>query len=203
MNGIRTKLVASRSNLVKQNVICKRWSGHNVMDVEPSNWSWRKFKDALHLHGMLVGVPMAVIVTIINIRANPELTEIPEGYEPRHWEYFKHPISRWMAKYMFLPMEIEQELTLASYEYQAETQIMKEIQTNCEKVMSFYNDHRSRYFWPFSADYFRIGRDAYEYGLSVTTTSEGHYYDYGYDPKITNVPTEGYRSADYDNIGKE
>lgn len=171
----------------------KRQSGHNVMEIKPSNYEWKYLKNAAHFWFLLGAVPMSVIATIINIRANPELTEIPEGYEPRHWEYYKHPVSRFLAKYFYVPMELEHEMFMSFADLTSENQIMQDIKNNVERVMRFHNDHRSRYFRPFFGEYYRIGRDESMYGVNFMSSAEGHFYDYAHDPAITQVPVEGYK----------
>ena len=45
----------------------------------------------------LCSIPFLVILFISNVMiGQATLTEIPEGYEPEHWEYFKHPVSRYI-----------------------------------------------------------------------------------------------------------
>lgn len=189
-------LLVKKHLLVQHNLLPKRFSGHNAMNIEPSNYSWKYMKDMIHFYTIIAAVPIVVITTIINIRANPELTEIPEGYEPRHWEYYKHPITRFMAKYFYEPMELEHELQMALLENQAETTIMKKIELTVENVMKFYNDHRTRYFEPYYGEYFRIGRDEANYLRPLIRTLEGENLDQAYEPDSIIVP-EGYKPEGY------
>lgn len=185
------------NHTIKQNVICKRSSGHNTMDITPSNYGWKEFKNLLHLYLILGGIPALVINAIINIRANPELTEIPEGYEPRHWEYYKHPITRFMARYLYIPYDLDEEMAMALFENVSENQILKETERQVEAVMSFYNDHRTKFFQPFFAEYIRYGRDDSQYGYSYGQGMHNLRYDQAFDPESCPIPVEGYKSPDY------
>lgn len=189
-------LLVNKYQLIQQNVVPKRYSGHNAMNIEPSNYTWKHMKDMFHFYTLIAAIPIAVITTIINIRANPELTEIPEGYEPRHWEYYKHPITRFLAKYFYEPMELEHELTLALFENRSETGIMKNIELTVENVMKFYNDHRTRYFKPYYGDYVRLGRDEANFLRPHIKTMEGEWLDRAYDSDSIIKP-EGYKPPDY------
>ncbi|KAG5453135.1 NADH dehydrogenase [ubiquinone] 1 beta subcomplex subunit 5, mitochondrial [Clonorchis sinensis] len=72
-----------------------------LFEVKPSEFLNARALDTLHFYAMLGLVPCLVLVFLVNVFVGPaELTDIPEGYEPRHWEYHKHPISRFIAKYM-------------------------------------------------------------------------------------------------------
>lgn len=179
------------------NIISKRWSGHNNMKIVPSSWTINHYKNLFHLYFMLGAIPLAIFTTIINIRANPELIEIPEGYEPLPWEYHKRPTQRWMAKYLYRPNELDHEVYLATLEEESETLLMRKISSRVQKVMTFYNDHRSKFFRPHPwASYVRSGRDESAYGGGLASTIPNYPIDDAYDPSINPVPTEGYKPID-------
>lgn len=64
--------------------------GHRTMTVAPSRFQWQKFKDNLHFYTLVGAIPLGLLVFLVNIFVGPaKLTPIPEGYEPKHWEYHK------------------------------------------------------------------------------------------------------------------
>ncbi|KAA3669806.1 NADH dehydrogenase (ubiquinone) 1 beta subcomplex subunit 5 [Paragonimus westermani] len=87
-----------------------RLSSTKMMVTKPSEFLNKKFIDSAvgplsfnwtqHFFIMLGVVPCLVLVFCVNLFVGPaELTDIPEGYEPRFWEYYRHPISRLIAKH--------------------------------------------------------------------------------------------------------
>lgn len=64
--------------------------GHKTMYITPSRFQWHKFKDLTHFYLMLGIIPAAAVVFYSNLFIGPaQLTEIPEGYTPKHWEYHR------------------------------------------------------------------------------------------------------------------
>jgi NADH dehydrogenase (ubiquinone) 1 beta subcomplex subunit 5 len=67
-------------------------SGHGpkLMDVQPSRFQWHKFKDMLHFYVMLGAIPITGLLFYLNVFVGPaQLTETPEDYVPKHWEYHR------------------------------------------------------------------------------------------------------------------
>jgi len=69
------------------------------MEMTPTNFEWRKFKDHLHFYIMLGVIPIAAIISYVNLFIGPgELIDTPDDYEPKHWEYYKSPISQFISR---------------------------------------------------------------------------------------------------------
>lgn len=65
-------------------------SEHRTFPLVPSRWQWNKFKDFVHLYLAIGLIPVGLIVAYTNIFIGPAtLSETPEGYVPKHWEYYK------------------------------------------------------------------------------------------------------------------
>uniref|UniRef100_A0A8C6BNW0 NADH dehydrogenase [ubiquinone] 1 beta subcomplex subunit 5, mitochondrial n=1 Tax=Monodon monoceros TaxID=40151 RepID=A0A8C6BNW0_MONMO len=60
---------------------------------------------------LLTGIPVATGITLVNVFI---------GYTPEHWEYFKHPISRRIARTFFDSPETNCERTMAILQIEAE-----------------------------------------------------------------------------------
>jgi NADH dehydrogenase (ubiquinone) 1 beta subcomplex subunit 5 len=60
------------------------------MPITPSRWQWHKFKDMVHYYIMVGLIPVSAAVVYANVFVGPaQLAEIPEGYVPKHWEYYR------------------------------------------------------------------------------------------------------------------
>lgn len=124
---------------------------------------------------------------------NPELIEVPDGYEPRHWEYEKHPISRFMSKYCYVPPEREQEVFMGLREYVSEDRLILQMSDKIKRTMNFYKDHRSRGFDPgLAADRIRARRDEHAYTIGYIQSLEGDTIETAYDPNTKIIAAEGY-----------
>jgi len=75
--------------------------GHKkTLEFVPTNFEWRKFKDHLHFYVMLGVLPIVAIISAANLLVGPgELIDVPDDYEPKHWEYYKSPVSQFIARH--------------------------------------------------------------------------------------------------------
>uniref|UniRef100_C1C3P2 NADH dehydrogenase [ubiquinone] 1 beta subcomplex subunit 5, mitochondrial n=1 Tax=Aquarana catesbeiana TaxID=8400 RepID=C1C3P2_AQUCT len=80
--------------------------GKRVFVIRPSLYHDNKFKKYLKFYILLGVIPAGICISLINIFIGPaELAEIPEGYVPEHWEYYQHPITRWLSRNVFHPVD--------------------------------------------------------------------------------------------------
>lgn len=72
-----------------QNVVFfRKLSEHRELLIQPSRFEWNKFKNHLHFYFMLGAIPCGLGILYANVFIGPAtLSEIPEGYTPKHWEY--------------------------------------------------------------------------------------------------------------------
>lgn len=71
-------------------VPARNMSGHHLMSIKETRWQWTKFKDLIHYYVLVGVIPLTLLVTYINVFVGPaKLAPIPEGYRPKHWEYYQ------------------------------------------------------------------------------------------------------------------
>ncbi|KAL1465747.1 hypothetical protein WDU94_005290 [Cyamophila willieti] len=128
--------------------------GH--FEIKPSQWQWTKFKDFVHFYVMVGAVPCLAVMFLSNIYVGPAtLTEVPEGYTPQHWEYHKHPITRFFAKYLHQsPQEVYEKKMARLYE-KDELQKMRTLTMKLDELMRSRNDTQVYYYRPISTTHFR------------------------------------------------
>jgi len=135
--------------------------GHHHMSVAPSRFQWTKFKDMLHFYVMLGVIPITAIVMYCNIFIGPaQLTEKPEAYVPKHWEYHKHPISRFLARYLYPSPQQEYEKALHYLYEENEKSQLRNLEKEIRTKMAERNDYQAYYYRPAIAKYHRISKES-------------------------------------------
>ncbi|CAH1774267.1 unnamed protein product [Owenia fusiformis] len=123
--------------------------GPSKLQIKPSKQDWTVFKDQLHYYIMLGAIPLGLLITYVNIFIGPaQLRDIPEGYEPKHWEYHKHPISRWFARYVYDSPEKEYEKALHFIHMDAEKRKYRLLEKEVRYLMGKRGDSKGWYYVP-------------------------------------------------------
>lgn len=142
--------------------------GPKTMVITPSRFQWHKFKDMLHFYVMLGVIPISAIVFYANVFIGPaQLTEAPTDRVINHWEYHKHPISRFLARYIYPSPQQEYEKMMHNLYEENEKAQIKGVEQKVRAKMSERNDYQAYYYRPAIAKYHRVSKEAADYLESI------------------------------------
>jgi len=172
----------------------KRFSGGHghQMRIQPSQHYWGKFKDTLHFYILLGLVPLTAITMLTAIFVGPaELTEYdPEDYTPEYWEYFKHPVSRFIAKYISSDKVIDYETFCSKMAEESENMILKKIDREIFDMMRITADNKSYFYAPYQT---QISRFRSEREMDVLLGDEHQDFNDGFhrEQYFNRLPKDG------------
>lgn len=135
---------------------------------------------------MLGVIPLGLIVVGSNTFIGPAtLSETPEGYTPKYWEYyrvkqskqititstetrwFQSPVTRFLARYFFANPQQEYEKYLAYIFVEHEKIRLRQLEKKVKTLMHERQDYQAYYYKPVMAKYYRQSREYYEERLSM------------------------------------
>ncbi|XP_064082400.1 NADH dehydrogenase [ubiquinone] 1 beta subcomplex subunit 5, mitochondrial-like [Macrobrachium nipponense] len=137
--------------------------GPRKMYITASRWQWHKFKDMFHFYVMLGVIPLGAVVLATNIFVGPaQLAPIPEDYTPKHWEYYSHPITRFLARYVYTSYQQDYEKYLHFMFEENEKKQMRLLEKKVEAVMAERGDSQSYHYQPILTKYHKWVREEFE-----------------------------------------
>ncbi|XP_044757388.1 NADH dehydrogenase [ubiquinone] 1 beta subcomplex subunit 5, mitochondrial [Coccinella septempunctata] len=154
--------------IVKSPMTQRTMSEHREFPLLPSKYTWTKFKDLVHFYVMLGVIPSTLVITYCNVFIGPAtLSEIPEDYTPKYWEYHRHPITRFIAKYLTANPQQEYEKYLAHLYIEDEKRCIRKLEEKIKLKMKERDDYQAYYYRPVLAKYHRRVKQASDYIESI------------------------------------
>lgn len=129
-------------------------SAHRHMPIKPTSFIWNLFKDHMHFYFLLGIIPLGTLLFVVNVFIGPpQLADIPEGYEPKYWEYYNHPIKQWIAKTFGENPQETYEKAMHVLQTEHEKAEIRRVEQRVKALMEKRGDYQSWYFVPSDSKY--------------------------------------------------
>ena len=130
------------ARVVPKNDSVRCMSGHNTLTITASRWQWHKTKDWLHFYFWVGLIPISIFVFSANVFVGPATLEpIPEGHVPKHWEYYRSPVVRLFARYLFSQPQKEYEKGLYFIVHDMDVKQMRDLQRQVKEYIRNEQDY--------------------------------------------------------------
>ncbi|KAJ8686482.1 hypothetical protein QAD02_022276 [Eretmocerus hayati] len=150
-NLVKNRL--SLVNLIPKNVVgnTQTRSMSDTMVIKATRWQWDKTKDTFHFYFFVGAIPITIIIFCSNIFVGPAtLSPIPEGYVPKYWEYYRHPISRFLARYIYCSPQKDYEKSLHAIWIEGQVIEVRKLEKKVWALMAERQDYKYNYFIPYN-----------------------------------------------------
>ncbi|XP_017781891.1 PREDICTED: NADH dehydrogenase [ubiquinone] 1 beta subcomplex subunit 5, mitochondrial-like [Nicrophorus vespilloides] len=140
-------------------ILRRTYCDHRTFPLQPSRFQWIKFKDLMYFYIGIGVIPLTIITFVTNVFVGPAtLSDIPEDYTPKYWEYYRNPITRVIARYILSDPQQEYEKYLHCMFEESERAALLKIEEMIKNRMEKKCDYQAYYYRQVLAKYYRIQR---------------------------------------------
>ncbi|CAH2209108.1 jg25906 [Pararge aegeria aegeria] len=112
-----------------------------------------------HFYVMMGLIPVGAIIFYSNVYIGPaQLAQIPPNYCPKHWEYHRHPITRFIAHYIHNNPQQDYEKFMHYIDEEQQKIKLRALEKTVIKKMAERHDYQAYYYRPVYNKYIRINK---------------------------------------------
>ncbi|XP_033218576.1 NADH dehydrogenase [ubiquinone] 1 beta subcomplex subunit 5, mitochondrial [Belonocnema kinseyi] len=140
-------------NYIQNGQIRSMGHGPRIFRIEPTRWQYTKFKDLLHFYIALGVIPLTIVTFITYVFVGPAtLREIPEGYTPKYWEYYRNPITRFFMRTFNQSHQELYERTMHHMYEETQKAKIKGLERKVQSLIKKRRDYQEYYYIPYNAE---------------------------------------------------
>merc|ERR1711936_336822 len=109
--------------------------GQSRFVMKVSRYHYYRFGKHLLFFTCLTAVPLGYLTYWANTRVGvAELIDTPPGYEPQYYEYYYHPITRWLVRNLAPHPQRHYEMQLAQLDKAKKSQVHRMVQDRAKVI---------------------------------------------------------------------
>jgi len=151
MPALVSKLLAPPSRLPVIWQMFKR-HGHARTLTRTSNvTTWMRLKDHVHFYFAVGAIFFGGIALVVDTLYGPcQLQDTPEDYEPRYWQYEKHPLYQLIVRYSFQNPQKHFEQQLGYIDNYMRKDMWEREELRARRLMYERQDYKAWYYIPYT-----------------------------------------------------
>jgi len=141
------------ANGSRNNFVLSKRDGHarRFIIKHGKSTTWR-ILDQIHFYSAIGFLFWGSVIAYINFKhGHCVLTDIPEGYEPRFWEYEDKPVLQFLCKYLYTSPMKEHDKFCATYAEEIKKREWSFQEERAHHLMFERGDYRAWYYIPYKA----------------------------------------------------
>jgi len=163
MPALVSKLLAPPSRLPVIWQMFKRHGHARTITRLPNSTTWMRVKDLTHFYLAVGAIVFGGTALVVDTLYGPcQLQDTPEDYEPRFWQYEKHPMYQLIIRYSSQNPQKNFEQQLGFIDNYTKKEMWEREELRARRLMYERQDYKAWYYIPYTTKWVEWSRTEYE-----------------------------------------